>query len=373
MLKGDGQVGTELLRAERWLRGIAVGLVASTAAVAMAVGPTQASAATPVLEFAPPGGVFPVGFEAVGGEVTAAMAGIDSVVHCEESEGLGEVTGPRSAEGTYWFYGCETQGGSQAGKKCSSAGAEEVGEIESEEIDANLVFISQANHEVGMVLAPGGEIYMTFNCEGIAVTAYGPFVSPVGPVNQLTSSFTASLISNGSSQAPSSYENDSGGVIPAVPTGSWESGEKHATGVNLAFAVTTFSDTPPDFPDVALEIRARSSADIEAEARQREEAEAAERKRQENEAAAKAAAAKRQQEEAAAAEAKKRAEEEARAKAKEGAKKPLTRAERLQKALKQCRKLDSKEKRANCVRKAKNRYGAQKQGKHKGTHKSARH
>lgn len=367
----------ELLRAERRrLKGIAVGLVASIAAVAMAAGAGQASAATPVLAFAPSGGAFPVGFEAAGGEVTAAMDGIDSVVHCEESEGFGQITGPRSAEGTYWFYGCETQEGSEAGRKCSSAGADE-GEIESENIPASLAFISQAKHEVGMVLAPAGGVYMTFDCEGIAVTAYGPFVSPVGPVNQLTSSFTADLVSTGASQAPSSYESDAGEAIPAVPTGMWGGGEKHATGVSLAFAVTTFSTTPP-FPDLALEIKARTAAEVEAEERQRAEAEAAARRRQEEDAA-RAAAAKRQQEEAAAAEAKKRAEEEAKAKAEQGAKKPPTRAERLQKALKQCRKLDSKEKRANCVQRAKNRYGAHNKGKHKGahkgkgTHKAARH
>jgi len=353
-------------------RGIFIGVAALVTVALLTFGPGRASAATPVLEFAPPGGAFPVEFEAEGGEVTAAMAGISSVVHCKKSGGVGLVTGPRSAEGVYWFEGCETQGGSQPNRKCTSPGAE-AGEIESEEVDAELAFVSQANHEVGMVLAPLSDLYLEFSCEGILVKAYGPFVSPVGPVNQLTSSFSAKLISAGASQLPSTYENANGALVLAVPTGTWEAGARVATGVSLAFAITTY-DSSGIIP-APLEIRARTAAEVEAETRQREEAEAAAKKRQEEEAAAKAAAAKRQQEEAAAAEAKKRAEEEAKAKAgeKAGAKKPPTRAERLAKALKQCRTLDSKEKRANCRKAARNKYGPQKKGNHKkGKHQGGR-
>lgn len=340
------------------VRGALICCGAPVAALLLALAPARANAASPVLEFAPAGGVFPVEFEAVGGEVTAAMAGISSVVRCQESEGEGILTGSQSAEGVYWFYGCETVGGSQAGRKCSSAGAFEPGEIESEVVDANLVFISQARHEVGVVLAPAGEAYMTFDCEGILVTAYGPFVSPVGPANQLTSSFSATLTRAGATQLPSAYEPATGAVISAVPTGTWGGGAKVTTGVNLAFAITTLDAS--GFAPLPLEIRARTAADLEAEARQREEAEAAERKRREDEAAAKAAADKRLQEEAAAAAAKKRAEDEALAK------KRRIRAERLRKALKQCRKLDSKEKRAKCVKKARNKYGAQNKASHRG-------
>lgn len=353
------------------LRSWYLAAVAAVATLALAAVPASATAAvSPVLEFAPSGGAFPVEFEAVGGEVTAALAGVDSVVRCKESEGLGLVTGPRSAEGTYWFYDCETQGGSQAGRKCSSAGAEP-GEIETEVVDARLVFISQVRREVGVVLAPAGELYMAFDCEGVPVTAYGPFVSPVGPVNLPTSSFTATLTAVGAAQIPSAYEGVFGETVPAVPMGSWSGGAPVTSGVNLAFAITTFDAT--GLAPLPLEIKARTAAELEAEARQREEAEAAERKRQEDEAAAKAAAAKRQQEEAAAAEAKKRAEEEARKKA-ANAKKPPTRAERLAKALKRCRKLDSKEKRASCRKNARSKYGPQKKGAHKkGAHKKGKH
>ena len=350
------------------LRSWYVAAVAAVAALALAAVPAGATAAaSPVLEFAPSGGTFPVEFQAVGGEVTAALAGVDSVVRCKESEGVGLVTGPRSAEGIYWFYDCETQGGSQAGRKCTSADAEP-GEIETEVVDARLVFISQASREVGVVLAPAGELYMAFDCEGVPVTAYGPFVSPVGPVNQLTSSFTANLFRTGATQLPSSYEGVFGETVAAVPTGSWQNNTRVTSGVDLAFAITTFDAA--GLAPLPLEIKAHTAAELEAEARQREEAEAAERKRQEDEAAAKA---KRQQEEAAAAEAKKRAEEEARKKA-ANAKKPPTRAERLAKALKRCRKLDSKEKRASCRKNARSKYGAKKKGGHKkGADKKGQH
>ena len=336
------------------VRGVLICCGALAAALLLALAPARASAASPVLEFAPSGGAFPVDFVAEGGEVTAAMTGIESVVRCKESEGEGRLTGPQTAIGTYWFYGCETEGGTEDNRECRSVGAEP-GEIESEEINANLVFISQARHEVGMVLAPQNEMYMTFSCEGTVVTAYGPFVSPVGPINQSTSEFTATLTSAGANQLPNSYEAANGAVIPAVPMGSWKAGTKVPTGVNLAFDITTYP--PFGLTPLPLEIRARTAAEVEADERKRQEAEAAEKKRQEDAAAA----AKRQQEEAAAAEAKKHAEEEALRRAE--AKKRQLRAQRLQKALKQCRRLDSKQKRAKCIKKARNKYGVHKKGK----------
>jgi hypothetical protein len=66
------------------------------AALALAVAPAYASAASPVLEFVTPSNAFPVSFAAEGGEVTAEMTGFDTVVHCNESSGEGEITGPRS-------------------------------------------------------------------------------------------------------------------------------------------------------------------------------------------------------------------------------------------------------------------------------------
>jgi hypothetical protein len=99
---------------------------------------------------------------------------------------------------------------------------------------------------------------------------------------------------------------------------------------------------------------------------QEETAAAAAKKKQEEEAAAK----KTQEEQAAAAAAKKKQEEEAAAKAaakkkqEEAAKKskPLTRTQKLTRALKQCKK-QSKKKRAACEAKAKKQYGPVKKKK----------
>jgi hypothetical protein len=42
-------------------------------------------------------------------------------------------------------------------------------------IEADLVYIDQAKHEVGMLLNPGGGLYMTFECGGESVEAIGRF------------------------------------------------------------------------------------------------------------------------------------------------------------------------------------------------------
>ncbi|MET0557493.1 MAG: hypothetical protein ABW065_02305 [Solirubrobacterales bacterium] len=319
------------------LRGARVYIVGLAAALVLAIAPSQAQAASPVLEFVTP---FPTEFTADGGAVTAAMADFKPVVHCADSEGAGEITGPRSTDSIWLFTGCEAKGGDEDGHLCQSESLEpgeiEPGEIYAGPMEADLVFIDQASHSVGMLLNPGGGEYMDFECGGEPVEAFGSFLSPVGPINTVTSSFTASLSRSGATQIPSEYESASGEKLKAIPMGKRASAPAATTGVELGFNVLT--STP-------LEIRALSAADVEArerEAKQREE-EAAAKKRQEDEAAAK----KRQEEEAA----KKRQEEELLAQ------KPPTRAQLLAKALKRCRSFESKAKRSRCVSRARNKYG----------------
>jgi hypothetical protein len=299
-------------------------------ALAMAVVPSSASATSPVLEFVPSDGSFPIHFEAEGGEVTAAMTGFDTVVHCTGSEGEGEITGPRSTISNYFFTGCKTQGGSAGGAKCKTENANEE-EITSGSIEADLVFINQATHEVGMVLNPHGGVYLEFECGGESVKAIGSFLSPVGPINKVSSSFTATLSRLSDEQTPTEYETMSGEKLQAIPTGEREGHPAANTGVELSFTVLT---------SASLEIKAVNTAEVEAKRRTEEEA-AAKKKRQEEEAAAK----KRQEEEAA----KKRQEEEAAAK---------KRAEQRAKALKHCRRAKSKHKRIQCEKRVKKKYGA---------------
>jgi hypothetical protein len=325
-------------------RSVWIGVLTVVAVAVGAIGAGSASAATPVLEFKPgPLASFPIEFEAEGGGVTAVLSNYNHEVHCTGSEGFGEITGPRSAVGIYWFTGCEAtaEGGPVA---CQSEEAEEPGEIETEVVDANLVFIDQAKHEVGMLLAPNGETYMSFECGGDEVEAVGPFLAPVGPLNQESTLFTASLHRIGDIQVPAEYEGPNGEGLPAVPTALREGQIPGTTGVELSFEI---------FTAAPLTVKAVSAAEVEA--KQREE-EAAAKKKHDDDEAAKAAAAKKKQDEEAAAAAKKHAEEEAAAKKKVEAEQAKAKQQRA-KALKQCRKTSSsKQKRVRCEKRAKKRF-----------------
>jgi hypothetical protein len=318
------------------LAGIAT--LALIAVIALAQSSTQSAAAapaTPVLEFVAPS--FPVPFTAAGGAVTAALADFDTVVHCEGSEGSGELTGPRTALSHYIFTGCETQGGVDGGSNCKSAGAEP-NEIRSGQIEAQLVFINQSTHQVGMLLAPHGEVYLTFECGGEEVKAIGPFLSPVGPINQTVPSFTASLKRSGTTQIPDHYEGPAGEALAAVPTGERGVEPPVSTGVELEFLIHTA---------VPIEVKALSSADVEL-ARLNEELREEARKRHEEDLA-REAAAKRQLEELTVT---KRAQEElaqAQAKARQ-------RAQHLTKAMRQCHKLKRGQRRARCESRAKKKF-----------------
>lgn len=297
-------------------------VVTLIAALALAVAPACANAASPVLEFAAPGNGFPVSFTADGGPVTAALAGFEPVVQCAGSHGEGEITGPRSTLSNYVFTGCEAQGGTHSGHECKSAGAS-AEEIKSETMEAELVYIDQARHEVGMLLNPHGGIYMNFECGGESVNASGPFLSPVGPINEVAMSFTAILSRSGTMQIPNEYENANGEKLQAIPTGEREGQPPATTGVELSFAI---------HPSASLEIRAVTAEEIEA--KQREEEAAAAKKRQEA----------------------------------EGTKshKPLTRAQLRSKALKRCRKVKSKHRRIRCENRVKKKYGGHSGGRKHG-------
>jgi hypothetical protein len=295
---------------------------ASLAPLALAAAPAQASAASPVLEFSSPGSSFPIPFTASGGPVTARLANFNQVVHCSGSKGDGELTGPRSALSNYVFTGCEAQAEGEGPHECKSEVANPK-EIRASSIEAELVYVDQAKHEVAMLLNPHGGVYMNFKCGGEAVTATGPFLSPVDPINKLAPSFSAVLHSLGATQIPSDYEGANGERHEAIPMGEREGDPSpDTTGVELSFTIQ---------PSVPLEIRAINAA--EAEARQRQEDEAAAKQRQDEEAAALAA--------------KKR--EEARARA---------RKRHLASALRHCRKIEPGRKRARCVRRAHKKYGA---------------
>jgi hypothetical protein len=321
--------------------------MALIAALALTVMPVRAKAASPVLEFVTPGSAFPVTFTATGGEVTAALVGFDTVVHCSGSHGMGEITGPRSTLSDYSFTGCETQGGTAGGAKCETEGAPNEKEITADAIEADLVYIDQATGEVGMLLNPGGGVYMTFKCGGELVEASGPFLSPVAPINKDVTSFTATLSRSGATQTPSEYENPLGEKRLAIPKGKREANPTPGTtGVELGFTIET---------SATIQIKAITAAEVEARRNEDEAAaKAAEKKRQDEEAAATRAAKRRQAEEAATAAAiKERQEAEIKTER-------LRRGE-LTRTLKQCKKAPTKHQRARCERWAKKTYGSLKQ------------
>lgn len=302
-------------------------VMALIAALALTVAPAQAEAASPVLEFVSPASAFPIDFTADGGEVTAVMANVAPIVQCTHSHGEGEIIGPRSTLSQYVFTGCVAhEGGSTV--NCQSEPID-TGVIETGTIEADLVYIDQAKHEVGMLLNPSGGIYMTFRCGGELVEARGPFLAPVASLNTQTTSFTASLSRSGAVQTPDEYENAVGEKRKAVPMGEWEGHPLATTGVELSFAIHT---------SAALEIKAVSAAEIEA--KQRDEEAAAARKRQDEEAKAEAAARRRREEEV-------KTER-------------LTRARLLSNGLAQCRKTHSKHKRARCEKRVKKKYSSAK-------------
>ncbi len=329
----------------RQFRAMCVSVVVLSAALALTVMPTHAKAASPVLEFVAPGTAFPISFTAGGGPVTAELAGFTSVVHCSDSEGDGAIIGPRSTVSNYAFTGCVAQGGTHADQECKSEGAD-AEEITAEEIEADLVYIDQAKHEVGMLLNPGGGVYMTFKCGGELVEASGPFLSPVGPINKEVTSFTATLSESGAVQTPNEYENALGEKRHAIPMGKREGDPTPATtGVELSFTIN---------PSASLQIKAVTAAEIEAKQHEDEAAAAAAaKKRQDEEAAAKAATEKRLEEEAATAAAVKiRQEEEVRS--------AQLRHAQLTRTLRQCKKAPSKHQRVRCEKWAKKTYGSAK-------------
>lgn len=319
----------QLLRG-RQLRGMCVSAVALIAVLALTVMPAQAKAVLPVLEYVSPGNDFPIGFTATGGEVTAALTGFDTVVHCTGSHGDGEIIGPRSTVSSYAFTGCETQGGTEGGNECKSEGAS-AEEITAEEIEADLVYIDQAKHEVGMLLNPDGGVYMNFKCGGELVEASGRFLSPVGPINKEATSFTAMLSRSGAMQTPDEYENALGEKRPAIPMGTRGANPAATTGVELAFTIHT---------SASLQIKAVTAAEIEA-------------KQREDKDAAAAAAEKRQGEEAATALV---------VKERQGEEGKLERLKRvlLSTTLQRCRQAPSKAKRTRCEKRARKKYGSAK-------------
>ncbi len=261
----------------------------------MLFAPSAATAASSILEYEFPSGHLPVSFTVASGETIAEMAEFEPVVHCAASQAEGEVTGPRSTVSKYSFTECATQRG--AHKKCKSTGANEE-EITTGSIEAELVWISQARHEVGELIDPHGGTYIAFECGGESAEGLGPFLAPITPINSEVTSFTATLSQMSSIQTPGTYEGPNGEPLQAIPMGNHGGGAFVTTGVESTFLI---------HPGVPVEIKAITAQEVEAKQQVEQEAKRKEQQQREEAQALAAAAAKRQEEAAA----KKRHEEEA--------------------------------------------------------------
>lgn len=331
--------------------------VALIAAVAILLVPVDASAVMPVLEFVVPGHSMPVSFTTESEAVNAEMAGFESLVHCAASHGEGEITGPRSTVSQYRFTGCTTERGSH--ENCQSKGAKKA-EIKTEQIEADLVYIDEAKHEVGMLLNPGDGTYIHFECGGETAEGKGPFLAPVTPINQEATSFTATLNQLDSVQAPDEYEGEPGERLEAIPTGIRGSHQFVPTGVEAAFTV---------HPSVPVELKAITAQELESKQHGEEAGKQEEIVKHDEEALKKAEEHAKQVEEEAsvqAAAAKKKLEEaeKAESQSRKAKSQPLTRAQLLTRALRKCERQPKKQ-RARCVASARNKYGprAKKRGR----------
>ncbi|MGH2833918.1 MAG: hypothetical protein ACRDK2_14175 [Solirubrobacteraceae bacterium] len=160
------------------LLGNRVGVAALVAALALLLVPTGASAASPVLEFIAPGhSLSEVTVTTESGPVTAEMAGSELLLECAESHGEGKITGPRTVVAEYQFSKCEAHEPSKSNHECNSVGAQKE-EITTGPIEADLVWIDQAKHEVGMLLNPNGSPISPLNAEVYRPPDLGPSSRP---------------------------------------------------------------------------------------------------------------------------------------------------------------------------------------------------
>lgn len=260
---------------------MAVAAASAIVAVAAMLVPGSASAASPVLELVAPGRSLPVSFTTEGGPVVAELAGFERVVHCSGSAGEGEITAPRSAVSKYTFTGCVARG-TKSETACKSEGANPE-EIKTGPIAAELVYLDRALNEVGILLNPGGGIYMTFECGGELTEARGPFLSSVTPLNKEDSTFTTTLAQSSGLQTLDEYETFSGEKGKATPEGKRGSHEWTTTGVATTITVHT---------SVPVEIEALTAGEVEA----KQHEETTQREQLEREALAAATAKKHQEE-----------------------------------------------------------------------------
>jgi hypothetical protein len=133
---------------------------------------------------------------------------------CKSGSGEATITGNQSATATLHFTTC--QGGE--GPKCHSKGAEE-GEIVTSAVPVELVYLSKAKHEAGLVFNYNGGTFAEWTChltEGLGIRH--SIVVPITPVNKSQKTYTLTFAqSTHGVQNPRKYENAEGKEVIAFP------------------------------------------------------------------------------------------------------------------------------------------------------------
>jgi hypothetical protein len=179
--------------------------------------------ATETLSFSPLSNKFPVHASVKGGSLTLTQEGEKTIV-CSKSSGEAEITGHKTAKIKLTLSSCGS-----GFSTCNTHGAAS-GEIKTEALPVELVYVSKEKHEAGLDInyqtppAEKGQL-VSYECEllGSKQTGYGvrgSIVAPVTPVNTDVMTHKAKLAKNATYawiQSPVSYETETGTSFKAFP------------------------------------------------------------------------------------------------------------------------------------------------------------
>jgi hypothetical protein len=177
------------------------------------VGASSASAALPEFYFVSKGQHYSVTGKT---EVVLYVAGEDKII-CKDLNGSGTFTGAKTLTANLALTECAVIG-IDGGARCTTAGAKE-GEIKSEALEAELVYTSKANKEVGIVFNhPAVSKFATFSCSAYKSELKGGVIAQITtPVNKYAWNFTLKFgVSTSGTQVPAQYENEEGKKVTDV-------------------------------------------------------------------------------------------------------------------------------------------------------------
>jgi hypothetical protein len=191
------------------------------AALALSAVAASTAAASETLSFIAQSGKFPVKTTVKGGNVTLRVG--SEGYTCISSAGEGEITGHKTGKMKFRFKEC-----GRSGVKCQSG--EVTGEIVTETVPVELVYISKEHHEAGLdfnyeeptePFPPPAHQFASWSCGG-----FGKFgirrsiIAAVTPVNTSTLSHTVKFSENATLhgiQNPTAYETEAGKRFEAFP------------------------------------------------------------------------------------------------------------------------------------------------------------